>query len=158
MKPRGMLLINNAGEVTRFPLNYLLFLQTLLCGRTCCCPLPRFFVVSSAIRSVFSTTFRARSISSLSWLLWLVSCCPKAAAGCHWKLVLCQEIGKERRESEPSSCSNATSDSLPLKAWISLPLLPEARATRKTVFSDKNFRLMFRRGSNCGPLRAARTL
>ena len=53
------------------------------------------------------------------------------------------------RETEPS-CSNAESDSLPLRAWISLPLLPEASASRKTVFSDKNFRLMVLGGWNGG--------
>ena len=53
------------------------------------------------------------------------------------------------RETEPS-CSNAESDSLPLRAWILLPLLPEASASRKTVFIDKNFPLMVLGGWNGG--------
>ena len=44
--PHEMLVINKAGEVTCFPLNYLLFCQTLTCGHTCFAHSPFFFFFS----------------------------------------------------------------------------------------------------------------
>ena len=69
------------------------------------------------------------------------------------KLVLCQEIGKKTETAEPYSAQRQR-QTLPLRAWISLALLPQASATRKTCLQWQELRsMMVLTGSTGGSLR-----